>query len=235
MKIKIAICDDSNEDQDYVRELLNVWAKESSHKLEIHTFLSAEQFLFQYEEEKDFQILILDIEMGQMNGVELAKKLRVCNQDVQIMFATGFPDYMAEGYEVNALHYLMKPIRQEKLFQVMEKTLTNLNKTERFLILQDNGEMLKLSLQQIFYVEVFSHSCTIHTKDGNIESKISISKLETELGEKFIRVHRSYLVNIEFIKRIMKTEILLENGDIVPLSRRKYAEVNVAFMKYFRR
>lgn len=233
MKLKIAVCDDNRTDQDYVIGFLRKWAEENNRIIEIRTFFSAEEFLFHYAEEKDFHILVLDIEMEKMNGVELAKKLREDNQEMQILFVTGFPDYMAEGYEVDALHYLMKPIVQEKFFGVMEKAVTYIKKAERLLFLQVNGEMIKLTTGSIVYVEVFSHSCILHTTQGTIETKISISELESKLGKDFIRVHRSYLVNLEQIKKIAKTEISMENGSVVPLSRRKYTDVNMAFIRHF--
>ena len=94
--------------------------------------------------------------------------------------------------------------------------------------------MTRIALRSSYYVEVFSHSCILHTTDGNIEYKISISSLEKELGDGFVRVHRSCLVNIDRIKKIVKTEGLLDNGETVPLSRRKYNEVNLAFIEHFR-
>ncbi|MDO4513518.1 MAG: LytTR family DNA-binding domain-containing protein [Lachnospiraceae bacterium] len=233
MKLKIAVCDDNKADQNYVISSLRRWAEKTNRIIEIHTFLSAEQFLFQYEEEKDFHILVLDIEMQRMNGVELAKKLRLDNRQLQILFVTGYPDFMAEGYEVDALHYLIKPVDPRKLFRVLEKAADNLTKTEKVLLLQDNGELRRLIIRNILFVEVFSHSCTLHTTEGIIETRISIGELGNRLGEAFIRVHRSYLVNLGQIKRIAKTDIFLEDGSTVPLARRKYTEVNLAFIRYF--
>lgn len=233
MNLKIAICDDSPQDQIYLMHILTTWAKSTGRTLEIRTFLNAEQFLFHYEEESDFQILLLDIEMGAMNGVELAHKLRIVNREIQIVFVTGYADYIAEGYEVDALHYLLKPIRSEKLIQVMEKAVANQKKSERFLLLKENRESVRLPVADIIYIEVFSHCCVIHTAEGITEIKTAIARLETELGPQFVRVHRSYLVNLEFIRRIIRTEIQLESGERVPLSRRKYTEVNLAFIQYF--
>ena len=233
MKYKIAVCDDNIVDQKYVSRFLMEWAEDTNHIIDIHTFVSAEQFLFEYADDKDFQVLILDIEMGEMNGVELARKLREETHDLQIVFVTGFPDFIAEGYEVDAIHYLMKPIQKDKFFGAMDKAVSHLNQSEKYLVLQNNGEMSRIAASSIFYVEVFSHSCVLHIKDENLEYKIPISKLEAELGDNFIRVHRSYLVNLEHISQITKTEIKLENAISVPLSRRKYNEVNMAFISFF--
>lgn len=233
MKIKIAVCDDNKADQDYVMKLLHEYANENGVILEMQAFTSAEQFLFQYADEKDYQMIVLDIEMERMNGVELAKKLREDNREIQILFITGYPDYISEGYEVDALHYLMKPVGAEKLVKVMDKAIANLKVAEKVLFIQVHGETLKVLTKNIYYVEVFSHSCMIHTTEGTVETQTSISDLEKNLLEGFIRVHRSYLVNMEQIRRIAKTEIFLENGDIVPLARRKYKDVNIAFIRYF--
>ena len=108
MKYKIAICDDSDADREYVLKMVNRWAAGAGQVVHTDTFTSAENFLFHYAEESDYDILLLDIEMGDMDGVTMAKQLRKNNDIVQIVFITGYSDYISEGYEVAAdLHYLM--------------------------------------------------------------------------------------------------------------------------------
>ena len=235
MKRKIAVCDDSQVDREFIIGLLNTWADERQVNIEIMPFVSAEQFLFEYESRKDFDIAVLDIEMGKMDGVSLARKLREENHQIQLLFVTGFPDFIAEGYEVEALHYLMKPVDEDKFSAVMDRALERLSVKEEALLLQVDGETVMLRPSEIFYIEVFSHDCIIHCKDRQVQVKMSISELEEKLGESFIRVHRSYLVNIGRILRISKTEVFLEGDHNVPLSRRSYAQVNKAFIKYYRR
>ena len=233
MKYKIAVCDDNEADQDYVIGFLNTWARLNDRSIEIHTFISAEEFLFQYADEKDYHVLILDIEMGKMNGVELAREIRLGNSELQIVFVTGFPDFIAEGYDVDAIHYLMKPLERDRFYKAMDKAIERIRLVEPYIILQEKGETLRLNLRNILYVEVFSHSCVIHTTSGLIEQKVSITKLKESFGEQFVRVHRSYLVNLERVKQIGNTEIVLENVEIVRLSRRKYNVLNIAFIRFF--
>ena len=233
MKYKIAICDDQTVDQEYIAGIVREWATTQGIMVQLNTFSSAEAFLFQYEEEKDYDIIILDIEMDKMDGVTLAKKLRENNDHIQLFFVTGYPDFIAEGYEVEALHYLMKPVNREKCFKVLDKAVQNLSKATEVIFLQKNGETLLCPIRDIYYVEVFSHVCVLHGKDGTFEEKMSISELEDKLGESFVRTHRSFLVNLARIRRIAKTEISMEDGSIVPLARRKYTEVNQAFIRYF--
>ena len=142
MKLKIAVCDDNKPDQDYIIELLGEYANKSGIILEIQAFLSAEHFLFRYAEEKDFQIIVLDIELKTMNGVELAKRLREDNREIQILFVTGYSEYISEGYEVDALHYLMKPVNKNKIFSVMEKATTNLKAEEKVLLVHEKKQLL---------------------------------------------------------------------------------------------
>ena len=103
MEYKIAICDDSQADRDFISEIVRQWAAAASHIIHIDTFISAENFMFHYADVKDYDILLLDIEMGGMSGVAMAKELRRDNSTVQIVFITGYSDYISEGYDVDAV------------------------------------------------------------------------------------------------------------------------------------
>ena len=139
MELRIAVCDDAEEDRTYVSGLVKDWAVQAGHQAEITAFSSAESFLFRYAEDKNWDILLLDIEMGAMDGVSLAKRVRKDNEAVQIVFVTGYSDYIAEGYEVAALHYLMKPVSGEKLFAVLNRALEKRKREERCLNLELGG------------------------------------------------------------------------------------------------
>lgn len=130
---KIAICDDLATDRNYLSSLCEIWGRHNCYRIQISEFTSAENFLFHYAEKKDFDILLLDIEMGAMDGVTMARKLRQDNHTVQIIFITGYADYISDGYEVDALHYLMKPLQEEKFFTVLDRAVTKLIKNEKVL------------------------------------------------------------------------------------------------------
>ena len=137
--MKIAICDDSAVDRDYTAGMVEAWARDREILLILRKFPSAEAFLFQYAEEKDWDILLLDIEMGALDGVSMAKSVRKENEAVQIVFLTGYSDYIAEGYEVAALHYLMKPVSREKFFSVLDRAAAQLQQNQRCLNLELSG------------------------------------------------------------------------------------------------
>lgn len=140
----LAICDDNQADVIYLSSFLEKWAEKEEKALKIESFPSAEAFLFQYEEEKSFDILLLDIEMGDMNGIELARKIRRENHLVQIIFITGYMEYVAEGYDVEALHYLLKPVTEEKLYGVLDRAAERLKSKEKELCLTLPGSVTRI-------------------------------------------------------------------------------------------
>jgi len=134
--------------------------------------------------------------MEGMDGISLAKKLRQENDQVQIVFVTGFPDFMAQGYEVSALHYLLKPLEEETLCRVLDRAAANLKKADRSVIFTVDGEALRLDVREIMSAEALAHFCRINTLRGQFEVRQNFSELAEKLGEGFIRTHRSYLVQV---------------------------------------
>jgi DNA-binding LytR/AlgR family response regulator len=238
MNYRIAVCDDREEDWKYLISIVNRWAEERKNTIELKTFSSAENFLFHYAEQPNFDILLLDIEMPGMNGVELAQNIRRGNDRVQIIFITGFPDFIAEGYEVAALHYLLKPVSAQKLEEVLDRAVQKLKKPEKTALFQREGEIRRIPIDQIVLVEAFAHSCVVTTTESAWEIKESISAVEKMLGQiakdAFIRTHRSYLVGVRYIQSISKTDVTLDNDRKIPLSRGNYQAVHQAFIHYFK-
>ena len=232
MEIRVALCDDEETVREYLGRLLEEWKERQNDQLQIEYFESAESFLFQYEEDKRWQLLILDIEMGKMNGVELAKKVREHNKEVQILFVTGYMDYISDGYEVEALHYLLKPVTKEKLFSVLDRARERMKKSEKALFLQGSDETVGIPYYEIRYVEVQHNYVTIHAAEDYTVKK-TLSELEEELGDGFFRTGRSFLVNLKCVKRITKKEVSLKDGMVIPLSRGMYEKINREIIRYF--
>lgn len=230
MKYKIAICDDSDADTQYVLDMVNRWAFSSDYTLQINTFHSAESFLFHYSKESDFDILLLDIEMGDMDGVEMAKKIRKDNDTIQIIFITGYSDYILEGYEVAALHYLIKPVKEEKLSAVLNRAVDKLTKNEKTLHFETNGEMIRVPIYQIRYADVYGNYVTIHA-NSDITVKMTLGELEKQLDERFYRAGRSVIFNLTQISRVTKTEVKLNDGTSVNIPRGAYDGINQAIIR----
>ena len=234
MKYKIAICDDESIELTLLSQYVKQWAKQSNVLAVIDTFPSSEAFLFHYAEHKDYDILMLDVEMGKLNGIDLAKQIRKDNTFIQIIFITGFSEFISEGYEVSALHYLIKPVKAEKLFSVLDRACIYLNKTEPVVLFKIDGENIRVKQNEILYIEAFAHSVTVYTMTTSFEVKRSITEIETLFDTSCIRCHRSYIVNLYHAKRITKTNIILDNEQSVPLSRNKYTAVNQAYIQFYK-
>lgn len=234
MAYQVVICDDQMQDRDHVHTLVSQWAVERGISLDVTLFSSAEALLMQNAQQQ-CDILLLDIEMGQMDGVSLAKTIRQTNQSVQIIFITGYSDYIAEGYEVAALHYLMKPLQQEKLFPVLDRAVEKCKREERCLNLVLSGEILRIPFYDIAYLDVHQNYATVHTLSHPDSSeytvKRTLSELAMQLDDRFCRVGRSLLVNLHCIRRVTRTQVLLSGDIALPLPRGAYEALNRAIIE----
>lgn len=229
MEYKIAICDDSQADRQYILDMVRRWAFQEGHRVSADAYTCAENFLFHYAEKADYDILLLDIEMGAMDGVTLAKKLRQSNETLQIVFITGYSDYISEGYDVSALHYLMKPVKEEKLFSVLSRAAEKIAKNEKVLTFDVGGEMVRIPIYQIRYAQVQGNYVTIYA-GTETTVKMTLGDLALMLDERFYRVGRSCIVNLTQISRVTKSEIRLSGGTSIPLPRGAYDGVNRAII-----
>ncbi len=232
MKYRIAICDDVRADANYLCGIVETWAQKSNVAVELKTFPSAEAFLFAYAEDKLWHILLLDVEMGKMSGVELAKTVRRENKELQIVFVTGYSDYISDGYDVEALHYLVKPVSEEKLMAVLDRAVQRLIRSERALFFDAHGEAVRIPLREIRYFEVRQNYVTIHAGQEYVLKK-TLGELEKELDNGFFRTGRSFVVNLSYIRKITKTEVHLSDDTAIPLPRGMYEALNRAMIRHF--
>lgn len=144
MGYRIGICDDERSQAQGLRDMTEAWARERGLSCRTELFPSAEAFLFTCTEDSAFDILLLDVEMPGMTGIDLAKTLRRENSRVQILFVTSHFELAGEGYEVDALHYLIKPVAREKLFSVLDKAAQKLAEEPPHVLISCQGERVKL-------------------------------------------------------------------------------------------
>lgn len=234
VSMKIAICDDEKSEQQLLCKYVEEWASGKGERVEMSCFDSAESFLFSWEDEKDYKVLILDIEMGSMNGMELARRIRETDSDIPILFVTGYSEYMQFGYDVTALHYLMKPVNKEKFFSVLDRLPTEQREAEKILFQTDEGNV-SLPLGEIWYVEADGHRCALHTQNTAMLLKESIGSVEKRLTgyEAITKCHRCYLVNLQHVSVVLKEELVMDNRERVPLSRNLRKAANDAFIRCY--
>jgi len=234
MDVKIAICDDERSQREYLKKLVSDWGRLNFHALEIREFDSAEAFLFDYEADSSVDILLLDIQMERMDGITLAKTLRCKNNHIQIIFITGYAEFISEGYDVSALHYLMKPVSAEKLSKVLDRAVNILLLPQRSTVFESENGKVRIPIDDIMLAEAFAHEVEITLKTGEKQRvKAGISEVEKTLGSGFFRCHRSYIVGLNFVRRISRISVELGNGAEIPLARGLYGALNDAIIKYF--
>lgn len=239
-ELKIAVCEDDPSQARAVAELVSRWEPASAggekmHRSRIRTYASAEAFLWDYEKERDFNLLLLDIEMKGISGVELARRLRQEGSRAQIIFLTSHTEFYGEGYEVDALHYLVKPLQEEKLRQVLDRAARRLLCEPPFILINTEGQTIKLYEREIYYVEAFLHYICFVTREGTFRVREKISEAEQRLSDAFFRPHRSYLISLAFVKRITRSEVYMEDGSRLPLARGKYDGINRAYIRFYDR
>ncbi|MHC1748933.1 MAG: LytR/AlgR family response regulator transcription factor [Cellulosilyticaceae bacterium] len=229
--MKIAICDDEIEFQSRIQTEIEQFYGVLD--VEIEGFLSGNQFLkrFKYTQE-EYQLILMDIEMDGIDGIETARQIREVNKNVAIIFLTSHNEMAVEGYEVNAFRFLTKPLDQKKLWealQAIEKSKESQYKIEVW----DGEKTHFISCCEIQYIQSENIYINIVTSRGKYLIRKKLSLVEEELPKQlFYRLHRSYLVNLRYIHSYDGKKVVLENGKEIPISRNKRCEFKTVMMKY---
>ena len=216
--MRIAYCEDEPAQRSRMELLLRTFAERKRLPLTVEAFSDSAAFLFQYPGSYPFDLIFLDIDLGGMDGMALARKIRETDSEVPILFLTNHKEYVFEGYEVQAFRYLLKPVTEDTLFPLLEELQAMRGQEKPHLLLSLGGETQKLFLSDLLFVESDNHYLTLHTAAGMETFKKNLSEFREELsaawqasggtGECFAAAHRSYLVNLAHVERITRTECL---------------------------
>ena len=234
---RLAICEDEKVVLDFETSLINKWAAARGCPLELDTYISAEQFIFESEDKAPYDLLIFDIQMKNMNGMELAKTLRRRGCDAVIIFITGVPDYAIEGYEVGAVRYILKPVKEDVLKGLLDSVWgERQKKAEDFFVLGQGSDLEKISFEKIIYIEARGHYVYLKGIDFEREWKAGFSETAAAFeGKGFFCLRRGVLVNLAHVARITRTDCLLDDGEKLPVARGVYKELNEAFIEFFKK
>ncbi|KNF07928.1 two-component signal transduction response regulator, LytTR family [Gottschalkia purinilytica] len=224
--LRVAVCEDELIHRTILEEYLHTIFEEFTNQYEILGFSSGEQLLENYLEGLD--ILLLDIQMNKLTGMDVARKVREFDNKVEIIFITSLIDYVQEGYEVRAYRYLLKPIKYEDLKKHIVSCIDKLIKSnENFMIIQGKSEVHKVSIDTITYIEVIKKDMIIHTTEQSYNTKMSLYKMEKELAPyDFFRCHKSYLVNMKQIQ-CLKQNVAIVNDEEIPVSRYRIKNLKI--------
>lgn len=228
--VNIVICENDKNDQEFVKAKVVEILDDLNIEYEIKVYNSGDDLLEGYDKYTD--IILLDIQMDGLDGMETARKIREFDDNVEIIFITSFVEYALEGYEVNAYRYLLKPVKDENLRTSLINCLNDRNFVKRSIVIKEGDTRIKISLKDIMYIEVQGNDITVHTLKDTYRTKGTMSNFETEINsDMFVRCHKSYLVNLEYIKSIKRYTSILVNDEEVPLSRNKYKEIKDRFFE----
>lgn len=248
--MRIGICDDEKEIRSYLASLV----REQNVECEIAEYASPGEYL---SDPGECDLLFLDIGMDKvtsgMDGMDLARRIRSMEQIRQpvIIFVTGYEKYVYEAFDVEAFHYLVKPVDEGKFAEVfrraVEQSLTGQNpsggelcqeyfsetqKQKKTLLVQLGKTSKALPLDSLYYMESQGHKILLHIKGGTLEYYARISALEEELQGLFFRIHKGYLVNLACVEEYSRTEVKLVNGNRLPLSKYKYEAFVKAYLRF---
>lgn len=227
MKFRIGICDDDKEQI----ALITNYLLELKKDFEIKVISSTDPRKFLTGLKKfEPDLVFLDIDMENLDGIKLGKKIKEKDSDIIIIYITAYEKYALDAFQVRAFHYLVKPITPQKFFRVFKeaaKLFKKNNKTNRFYTVKKKGEYRKIAYKDIFYFEKIGHKIKICTKTGEVFFYQTFKKLMPELDmDFFIRCHQGYIVNISKVKAYRNQKLLLdEDLKEIPVSRSHIKDV----------
>lgn len=232
--INVAICDDEKIQREIIKDMLLKICKKNNLNIIIDEFSSGKELLDKYKvNTRKYNIILCDILMNDLNGIELIKKIRKMNTSFQAIIITGSVEYVFEGYDIGVLNYLVKPVSIEKLEKEFIRAVKNINSTMPWMYsVHVNGKRVFINISEVLYFEVNNKTITANLEKEKIDFNMKIKELENEIKDKnFIRCHRSYLVNANKIEEILLNKLVLKNKVEIPIGRSYKSEIKNYLLK----
>ena len=231
----VAICDDCKEDIDRLLKSISLHSKYKNFDIEIYT--SSKLLLNHILNGKLFDLIFLDVEMPEMNGISLGKRIRRCLSKCFIVFTSNYPQYALEAYDCEAYHYLIKPIKTEKLFDILNKLTKKCRYRYNDYQIQGRFENKRIHIRDILYIEYYKKHVNFYL-DTPTKEHYEVTGSLTEVYENlktfgFFRCHQAFIVNLEKISRFDGYNAILVTGDIIPISVRNKTNLIIAYANYF--
>lgn len=228
----IIICDDIISDREILHNYCNHYAKENRVPMTVMEFENAGTLL-QCQDARSADVMLLDIYMDGMSGIDAAHILRQKGYRGALILTTTSQDYYADGYDVEAIHYLLKPISYQAFCESMRRVYERMNTITKKIRVTSTRNTFDIDISGIQYIEVYGHKTFIHTIKGNIKVNHSLVSLEERLGgDPFLRCYRYYIINMDFVKRMNDDSFLMKDNKEIPLSRDGRTALKNRYMSY---
>jgi DNA-binding LytR/AlgR family response regulator len=229
--IRIAIVEDDESDTRIIREHIERYEQERGTKFQVEAFEDGEDIVQNYG--GCFDIVLMDVEMACTDGMTAARAIREVDSEVVIIFITNMPQYAMEGYKVEALDYVLKPLSYFAFSQRIERSLTRMKRrSQSYLSIHSRGGIRKLDVSRVLYVEVQNHDAVYHTLDGPYETRDSLKNICTKLNSNaFFRCHKWFLVNLEHVDSVRNHNVHV-GGNNIQVSRARRKELLDALNDY---
>ena len=230
--IRIAIVEDNPADAGKLQEYIDRFCEDYRIHAQTEIFQNGDDFVKNYT--KIWNLILLDIEMPGIDGMETAKKIREQDEETFLVFVTNMAQYAIRGYEVEAFDFVVKPVQYAPFCMKMQKLLNMMRmRQKKYLTVNQANGVSRVFLQEIIYVEVCNHKLFFHTERGEVEGRGSLGQLEKDMeGSTFARCNSGYIVNLRNIKSIEKDTVIMSNGDRLPVSRARKKEFLNQFAMY---
>ncbi|MEG0771522.1 MAG: LytTR family DNA-binding domain-containing protein [Clostridia bacterium] len=231
--MKIAVCDDDMAELTRISSLLGDYRLEKKVGFTYKAYQSSFELLEDMRS-NSFDLLFLDILMPGINGMQAAHEIRTFDENAKIIFLTSSPEFAVESYSVGATTYLLKPIMKEMLFAVLDKIFSTTKRADDCLAVKCKTGIIKVLFSKLSYVEVLGKVLSFHMSDDTIyKTTAPLSEYEEAilLRPEFVRVHRSFLVNLWQMRELSSMDFITLSGVTVPISRRLYPQVRDLYMK----
>ena len=234
--IKVAFCDDDMSVLSELRDLLDRYRTKYNQEIEYTAFYSSLELLAEIEKGERCDILFLDIILPNENGISIAREIRQYDSVVKIIFLTSSAEFAVQSYTVGAYFYQMKPIREENFFRLMNAAISECKKEQQHsLILRCKSGITRIDPDRLEYCEVFGRTLLFYMENGKVlEGTGSMDELYGQLSqyENFVRPHRSFLINMGYIRKISHKTITMENLAEIPIPHGKCSEIKNLYLKY---
>lgn len=232
--MRVAICDDEKPMQTILENLLDEFGRLRNIDISIDKFDNGHDLL-RVLNEKEYEIVFMDYQMQDIDGMETSRLIRSRNTDCVIIFVSAFPEVAVDSYEVNAFRFIVKPINKEKLFKAIDDHLRSID-YDNLLILNTNDGKWKIKMSDIIYAEAKGKHTIVRTAQKSFEINIHMKKIEDKLpSEKFCRCQRAYIAGFAHINNHTNAEIIFDNGERAQIGKAYYSKFKNAFQEYIMR